>query len=172
MVTAYLYTIAHSSDPLRIYVGKTIAPRERLAQHRRAARWKGAPLYVWWRSLPSDPHLVVIEERPFSEKGEAEAWAYAREVELIAEVRAAGLKTLNANDGGRGARSPSQETRAKMREAALARSPEVRARIAAATRTAHLGKYPSSETRERMSAAKAGRKRAGHRGAWLARKDQ
>lgn len=125
------------------YVGQSIDYAYRFTKHRAAAkRGDGEPVYVWWRSLGSDPLLEVLE--PATDIEAERFW-----IEYLTFL---GCDLLNADSGGRTLRS--DETILKIR--AAVNRPEVRAKILGGSKM--RGKNHSAETKRRMSAAHKGRK--------------
>ena len=73
------------------YIGKAKDARARLKGHLRDCRRRQTPLYVWMRSLTSQPIVRILAE--------SLDWA-ATERELIAQHRANGADLLNVSAGG------------------------------------------------------------------------
>lgn len=95
-----------------MYVGKTIDPDSRWAEHLGAAR-RGLkePLYRSMRKHGDDRFEFTIIEA-FSSEEEA----YCSERCWIQRFRDFGVRLYNLNDGGRGPLNPTAESRARMRE--------------------------------------------------------
>ncbi len=116
------------------YVGFTSqAVERRLFEHRYAARYRTTHLYCWWRSCESEPSLVILDsgEGPWED-------GFAREREIISQMRAAGVRLTNLTDGGDGTpgMKASDQARAKISAAHRGRkhSPEHVANQAASLR--------------------------------------
>lgn len=120
-------------DPLTFeirYVGQTIQnPKTRFSHHKKMRNNLDWYVYRWWRSLPSDPILRVIDEVDTADLNDAES-------EWIQFFRSIGCKLTNLTDGG-GQTPVSAETRRKMS-------------------LAHKGKSLSAEHKSAISRSKIG----------------
>lgn len=78
------------------YVGKANNAQSRLKTHLRDCKRRNTPVYCWMRSLLADgltPTIEVVQQVA------SDDWARA-EIDLIAKLRADGVRLLNLADGG------------------------------------------------------------------------
>lgn len=123
----YIYTLSSPADPKNVrYVGKTIRPKARLAQHINDKRTthRGNWLALL-RSKGLRPLMTIIEETTLDKWKE-------REVFWVAFYRKNGFNLVNSTEGGDGTEL----------------SPEARAKISAAAKGRKRG--PLSEERKRI----------------------
>lgn len=149
----FVYTLSSSASPDEIrYVGLTTNPASRLRGHNKCANKKSLKSHKanWIRSVKADGHVVQMN---IIHSGMTEEEAKAKEVEIIARMRADGVRLTNSTDGGDGVRGYvfTDEAREKIRLAGIGRTqkPESIERTAAA----HRGKIVSAETRARIAEA-------------------
>lgn len=154
MNVTFIYALCEpdSSTSTIRYIGKTDNPASRVAKHVCEAR-SGDKTHrlCWIRSLMARglrPKLVVL--RAVSKKDWPE-W----EKSYIEAAIALGLRLTNANMGGEGGQSPSQETREKMSRAKVGKPFSV-AHKSAISRS-KLGKRQSATHRANNSAARTGK---------------
>lgn len=133
------------------YVGKSIRPKERLANHcnDRSSTWRTH----WLRELQSEglkPTLVIFEELP-----DGSDWQSA-ERRWIADARAKGWPLTNCTSGGDGVCDLPPDVRSRMAAVWLGRRhrPESLVRIGAASR----GRTHTPEYRAYMRRIMTGRK--------------
>ena len=157
----FVYGLIDPRTSLVRYIGLAISDK-RPRQHRACLNplWNRQATHKtnWIQELANagfDYEICVLEECEEHELREKEIW-------WIAYGRACGWPLTNLTDGGDGLLNPSEETRAKLSQAASNRklSEETKARIGAAgIGNTHLtGHKHSDETRDRMSVAAMGKK--------------
>jgi len=111
----YIYALVDPHHRIR-YIGKADRPYRRFERHMcdtddtRKARWIRS-----LRRAGRQPTLSILACVPLERWQEAERYWIERE-------KANGAELTNSTDGGRGPLSPSEETRAKMRQRKLGRS--------------------------------------------------
>ncbi len=135
-----IYALKDPSNGEVRYVGKTNDLRVRINQHLqdRSQSHKSR----WLRPLSEPPSVEVLEIL------DADANWPERERYWIAHYRSLGARLTNLTDGGEGwkkADGHSEETKAKLRELALARG---------AKPPSQKGRKASAETREKLSKAR------------------
>lgn len=133
-VGCYVYTHRKATTGQVFYVGKGTAERA----------WDRYGRNVYWQRIAAKHGFTVQIES----EGLLEFEAHAQERELIAKLRAEGVRLANLTDGGEGTLNPSAETRKKISDAHRGKkvSQETRAKMSASLR----GKVKSEATREKL----------------------
>lgn len=145
----YIYTLSDPATGVVRYVGKTINPKKRLADHcskRKSSRHKES----WISSLRhkhQKPIMDIIDCVDFV------AWEFW-EIHYISLFRSWGFDLVNHDKGGRG--SASLETREKLRVASTGRKQSSSA--IAKTAAANRGRKNTEECKQRISEKLKGRK--------------
>jgi len=165
--TTFIYALCEPASRVVRYIGKSDFPQRRFSNHLSRSARRQSHLGCWLRSILSRgelPSIVILREVP------VETWQ-AEEALYIKAARVLGLNLVNATDGGEGCsgRSPSAETRSKMRAAKLGKklsaahcanmSIALKGRTTSPTSLAKLlvsnrGRRHSLVSRQNMSAAK------------------
>lgn len=115
---AIVYTITNSLTK-EVYVGKTVAPRQRWATHRYAARNGSEALPHLYRNMRK--HGIENFSFQVVSTHRTEEAAFDAEVNLIQELNRQNVSLLNVTGGGKGGTNTSPQTRAKMSQAHRAR---------------------------------------------------
>ncbi len=154
MKTATLYTLSDPRTGEVRYVGwTTCRPSHRLSGHLCEASRRNRTNHKdnWIRALLAEGLRPLLRMVAVCDEGEGAV----AEIDLIASLKRLGYRLVNSTDGGEGTTNPPPEVRAKIATASRQRmaDPEVRARLAAATSAAQRGRPKSQITRERMSIA-------------------
>lgn len=134
-VGCYVYTHRKATTGCIFYVGKGTAERA----------WDRHGRSPYWRNVAAKHGVVVQIECD----GLFEFEAYARERELIAALKAQGVRLANLTDGGEGGLNPSTETREKIGR--YHRGKRKPAAQIEKIRQSNLGKKRSAETRKKIS---------------------
>lgn len=150
MATNYIYALVDPRTDAVRYIGKSIRPKERLANHlnERSNSWRNH----WLRKMRADGVRPVLR---ILEVVESDDWQTA-ERRWIAHGRALGWRLTNCTSGGDGVPDLPPDVRARMAAAWTGRKhhPESLKRIGRASR----GRKHSIESRARMRAIMTGRK--------------
>lgn len=155
MRPVFIYDLSDPRTGHLRYVGKSVDPSKRLAEHLRSAR-KGVHQYVykWIGGLLKDglcPVMTILEEVSEQEANEAErSW--------IASMRLAGCVLTNQTDGGDGQSAGYRPTKAAIEKQVA--STKARGGWSDAHRAAHAAAMARPETGAKMSASRKGRKPA------------
>ncbi|TDZ92170.1 GIY-YIG nuclease family protein [Mycobacteroides salmoniphilum] len=136
---AVIYALCDPTSGEVRYIGKTIDVRARLRSHLWDSRNPKEHTHKarWIRSLKSPPVLEIIETL-----SDADDWA-ERECYWIAKYRSEGARLTNLTNGGDGwsSNGHTDETKARLREMALARG---------AKPPSQSGRKASPETRKKL----------------------
>jgi hypothetical protein len=146
----YIYGLYDPRDNELRYIGKSVRPRERLAdQLNEHSNTHRSHWLAELQSLGLLPIQRIIDALPAGHGWQTVERAYIR------GARAASCNLVNGTDGGDGVEGLSDETRARMRLVWLGRkhTPESRAKMAAASR----GKIATPQTRRKRSQSLMGR---------------
>ncbi|MGH7703779.1 MAG: GIY-YIG nuclease family protein [Gemmatimonadales bacterium] len=144
----FVYTLADPQTGEVRYVGQTCRSLvRRLGEHRYQAKRNRKHVYTWWRSLPQEPVLEVLE------KYETPDAMDAGEIYWIEQLRALGCDLTNHSTGGdagfRGGRH-SEETKARLSTLFKGRKNPHIAMAIAASAAARRGKKLFGEHRNRV----------------------
>lgn len=134
-VGCYVYTHRKATTGCIFYVGKGTAERA----------WDRYGRSLYWRNIVAKHGVVVQIECD----GLFEFEAHAREREMIATLKAQGIRLANLTDGGEGGLNPSAETRAKIGNAH--RGKKKSAEHIEKIRQSNIGRPRSAEARKKMS---------------------
>ena len=135
-VGCYVYTHRKATTGDIFYVGKGTAERA----------WDRYGRTAYWQNVVAKHGFVVQIESD----GLLEFEAFARERDLIASLRARGVRLVNLTDGGEGTLNPSDETRAKL--SAYQRGRKKSADHIEKIRQANTGKLRTEETKRKLRA--------------------
>lgn len=147
----YIYGLHDPRTGELRYIGQSIRPLERLANHKQER--SRTHRSNWIQSLRKDglePYMLLIDATPYGD----DAWQ-GIERAYIAGARAGGIRLVNGTDGGDGVYGLSPESRARVIAGSLGRkaSPETRALMSRNRK----GRRHTPEHREYLSQIMRGR---------------
>lgn len=129
----FIYALIDPITKEARYVGKTTNPAYRLKQHIRNSNNERSHKWNWIKGLKAismKPEILILETCPESEWENAEMF-------WISYLKLLGSRLTNMDSGGMGGKTPSDETREKLRQINKSRpyKPEWRERIVWALRS-------------------------------------